>query len=161
VPEAGLEPAQGCPYRILSSQFQFRANIYRATSCRNILVSISLVSGCARCVPMVQAQDGHSLRAYPWRSNCKALQSNRTKLSRWSQFNPMLLLSRKYIVMGETVLCILVIIGQSFEGHISFQISMNGSGQNATEPLRLTAIQSRLKFARDLCCYSCGLDASQ
>ena len=60
VPEAGLEPAQGYPYRILSPRFEFSDSAYQTISRKNIRLSISLVPGCARCALMVWAQYGHS-----------------------------------------------------------------------------------------------------
>lgn len=62
VPEAGLEPAQGCPYRILSSLIELPSSTYRTISRKNIRISISLVLGCARSIVMVWAQHGHSKR---------------------------------------------------------------------------------------------------
>ncbi len=49
VPEAGLEPAQGCLYRILSSLIEFSSSAYR----KNIRISMSLMRDCARCASMV------------------------------------------------------------------------------------------------------------
>jgi len=65
VPEGGLEPPQGCPYRILNSLFHFSGSVYRSTSHRNIRVSVSLLPGCARCALMVWAQYGHSKAFLP------------------------------------------------------------------------------------------------
>ena len=63
VPEAGLEPAQGCPYRILSSPLPFSGNVYCVIFREIIRFSTFLLFGCARCALMVWAQYGHSKTA--------------------------------------------------------------------------------------------------
>ena len=70
VPEGGLEPLQGYPYRILSPRFEFSGSVYRAISRRIRQVSMSLLSGCARCALMVWAQCGHSKARCGLPGNC-------------------------------------------------------------------------------------------
>src|SRR5215467_3259186 len=62
--EAGLEPAQGCPYRILSSLKYFRYSTYRALHLITPRFSSSMLSDCAPCALMVWAQNGHSIWAH-------------------------------------------------------------------------------------------------
>ena len=60
VPEGGLEPPQGYPYRILSPPHPFFAKAHHVISRIIIRFSTFLLSGCARCAVMVWAQYGHS-----------------------------------------------------------------------------------------------------